>query len=291
MRLTTKIITGFIGSVFLLSILFIIGFSFTDRKFNKAGVLFTVVDIPQEKKSGIQLEHHRVIVFESELPEADYPVYTFGSEKCGLFLSPVTPAGVVSELFFPEGMSACISTQMNCDTLIVKIKFDEIRKKYQETDEKEKDFSNTPTARTGIVFTGFNLYLQTSQVNIVNQLNNLPVYINNIKTDSILVYSTSDIVIDSCKANVVTPDLRKNYEKLTITNSAFKTLHLDLDRIHNWNIRDCEIETSNYTGSGQKNIRLDKHERGTINWRPKNENAELNLKFKGDSTQIHFRIQ
>jgi hypothetical protein len=291
MRLTTKIITGFIGSVFLLSLLFIIGFSFTDRKFNNAGVVFTNLNIPQENKSGIQLEHHRVIVFESEEPDAEYPVYTLGSETCGLFLSPPTPAGVVSELFFPEGMSACIFTQMNCDTLIVKLKFDEIRKKYQETDEKEKDFNNTPTARIGIVFTGFNLYLQTSQVNIVNQLNNLPVYINSIKTDSIIVYSESDITIDSCKANVVTPDLRENYKKLTITNSAFKKLHLDLDRIHNWNIHNCEIETSNYTGSGQKNIRLDKNEHGTINWRPKNDNAELNLKFKGDSTQIHFQIQ
>ncbi|MDR2917166.1 MAG: hypothetical protein LBV74_20420 [Tannerella sp.] len=277
MKLTTKIILGIILSTFAISFLFIISFSFTDRKdFKRA--YDTVIQIPQDNITGIELESYRIIVLDTERTDTtnDHS-YGFDSENCGLFLNPAT-TDKENELFIPEALHDFISTKINNDTLTIGIKIDNLRKKYIKEEVNNHTF-----------FGGINLNLHTSNANVINKINAMQTSIRNIETDSIKVYAWGDIRIDSCKATVIDPVLKENYRRLTIKNSHSKTINLDLDRIKNWNIEHCEIEEENLTGSKKHSIVQQQNESGKINWLPKNKNAELNIKIQGDTTQIIFQ--
>ena len=119
-------------------------------------------------------------------------------------------------------------------------------------------------------------------MNIINNVSRYQIKVKNIETDSIIIVSNGGVLIDDCKANYIDP----GFGRLTIKNSIAKTINLDLNRVRNWNIEDSEIETRNYTGSGRHNVTLHRNETGTINWLPKNEKAELNIKVPGNPTQI-----
>ena len=287
MRLTTKIITGIILSIFILSILHIIAYSFTDRKNFKWSFPGHSIKLPQTDKTGMNIESYKVIVLESE--ESIY-YYWFANEE-GLFIQPALTNDEENKFFIPEALNDFISTQTNNDTLIIKINFDEVMEKYSTIDEalKKRQISGIQYA---ISVSGFNLYLHASNVNVINKLNDIQTRISNIKAESIKIYSTGDVVIDSCKVNVIEPVLEPSYRKLTIENSIVKVLNLDLDRMGTWNINNCNIETSNFTGSGRNNdITLSQPEKfGRINWLPKNKDAELNIILKGDTAQISFQI-
>ena len=290
MRLTTKIITGFFLSIFILSLLHIIGYSFSDRKLNTSFPDYSI-KIPQTNPRGIDIASYRVFVFES-LQTDFHEQYRLAIAKEGssLFIQPATTENDDNKLLIPDALYDFLSTQAQNDTLTVKINLDEICEKYGTIDTIDEAVLKLKKGiKIGIPISGLNLYLHTSNanINIINYLSNIQTRINKMEMDSIIIYSsTGDITIDSCKVKVIEPS---NNRKLTVTNSTAQIINLDLDHLNNWNIKDCDIEMRNYTGSGQKNIRIDGNERGKINWRPKDENAELNIKLKVDSAQIVFQ--
>ena len=286
MRLTTKIITSIILSIFILSLLHIIAYSFTDRKNFKWPFTGHSIKLPQTDRTGMNIKPYKVIVLESE--ESIYSYY-FANENEGLFIQPAPTSDEENKLFIPEVLNDFITTKTNNDTLTVKINFDELMEKYGTIDEALKKCQISDT-RYGISVSGFNLYLHTSNVNVINTLNDLQTRISNIKAESIKIYSTGDVVIDSCKVNMIEPVLEPSYRKLTIENSSIKMLNLDLDRMGTWNISNCNIETSNFTGSRRyNNITLSQPEMfGRINWLPKNKDAELHITLKGDPAQIRL---
>ncbi|MDR0575780.1 MAG: hypothetical protein LBG96_17465 [Tannerella sp.] len=279
MKLTTKIISGIILSAFALSLLFIIGFSFTDRKYFKRAYNNTITRIPQDNMMGIEVEPYRVIVLDTERPDTENnDAYGFGYDECGLFINPAATPDKENKLFIPEALHGFISAKTNDDTLTIRIKIDELRKKYKKEDADNYTF-----------FAGINLHLYTSNTNVINKITSVQTKISNIETDTIRVNAWGDIHIDSCKAIVINPVLEENYRKLTVKNSYARTIHLDLDRINNWNIENCKIKEENLTGSNRHSITKHRNESGTINWYPKNKDAELNIKVQGDVTQIIFQ--
>ena len=283
MRLTTKIILSVVGSIFILSLLFIIGFSFSERR-HYTGFHRNIneISIPQDNQIGINLDPHRVIVIEEDFTGVRFEdenrpnsirtnMYIGGSN---LIINQIMKE-MENKLYIPEALNGCIATKMNDDTLTIQIKYYELRKKYDNTDSIES-----------ILFSGVNLCLQISNVNIINKMSGSSLKVSNIETDSVVIDSRGNVLIESCKANFINPV----FGKLTVKNSVVKTMLLDLDRRSStWNLEGCEIENQNLTGSGRHNITLHRNETGTINWHPKNKDAELNIKVSGDTTQIVYK--
>ena len=278
MKLTTKIIFGIILSIFAISLLFIIGFSFSNRKNYKNIYHSNVTFIPQDSLIGISVEPARVILLEMERTGSQTENdYGFVSDNNSLNLSSMTE-GAEKKLFIPEALYGFVVAKTHNDTLAIQIKIDELRKKYDKEGRKKY-----------MSFSGINLDIQTSNVNVINKLNNFSTKISNIETDSIKIVSSGDILIESCQSIVIEPVMDNSHRKLNIRNSVAKEIHFDLDGLRNWNLEGCNIEIQNFTGSGRHNITLDRNKAGKINWYPKNENAELNIKVQGDTAQIVFQ--
>ena len=282
MRPTSKIILGIFLSIFITSVLFIIGFSFSERRnYNNHSSYFK--SIPQDNPIGINVESFRVIVLEEDRTgvvieeEKNGIIHTYVSysESNGLTLNPIT-FGEENKLFFPEALNGFLAAKTNNDTLTIQIKVNELRKIYGGG----KDYMS---------FSGINFALYTSNVNVVNRVNGFPVRVNNIETDSIKIFSCGDILIESCKAIVIDPVMDQNFRKLIVKNSVAQTIHLDLDRLGNWKLEGCDIGVENLTGSGRHHIIQHRNEKIKINWYPKNKDAELNISVPGDTTQIVFQ--
>ena len=280
MRLTTKIILGIILSILIVSLLFIIGFSFSERG-NYDNPYSHEISIPQDNPVGINVEPYRVIVLEEdkagivleEKVNGIMHIFLSYSKNNSLTLNSIT-SGEENKLFIPEALYDLIAAKTDNDTLTIQIKTDELRKKYGKDGKKYMSLS------------GINFCLYTSNVDVINHLNNFSTQVSNIETDSIKIVSNGNILIESCKSVVIEPVSHKSNSTLTVQNSVAKTIHLDLDIIRNWYIEECNIEVQNITGSGKHNIRQYRKETGKINWYPKNENAELNITIPGDTMQI-----
>ena len=279
MRLTTKIIIGIILSIFILSILTIIGFSFSDRKNYNTSHNRSMI-IPQKNKIALTNEPFKVIVIETEEPDSENTYYYFFSNKeNGLFINPATTVDDENKLFAPESFTGCISAHTNNDTLILKIKLDELRRKYGIIDEK--DVKIRPHSRFYVTVTGLNLYWNMSNVDVINKLNGLQTRISNLETDSIKINSLGDVTIDYCKASVIEPVTK---QQLTISNCTAQVLNFDLDRLNNWKTESCNIKVTNFTGSKNANLKYDNSVRGTLNWIPKNKDGEVTLTIKGETS-------
>ncbi|MDR2385079.1 MAG: hypothetical protein LBD80_05380, partial [Tannerella sp.] len=118
MKLTTKIVTGIILSIFILSLAFITGFSFTDRK-NYRRTNVSVINIPRDSKTGIDTEPYRTIVLERDKYEQERIYHYIAEENCGLFLNPVTAEAEKNKLFIPDALLDFISVKTCNDTLTV----------------------------------------------------------------------------------------------------------------------------------------------------------------------------
>jgi len=289
MRLTTKIITGIILSIFLLSLLHIIGYSFSERRYFKSSYPINSITIPQENKTELLIEPYRVFVFEAEQSETEGRFFCYFTDADnGLFIHQTTTSEDNNKLFFPEDLNGFISTKTNGDTLFLKIDLEKVREQYDLIDEVNKKFK--PTTRYGVPVTGVNLDLRSSKVNVINKLYRLPTRISNLETDSIQIYASGEINIDFCKANFIDPNSSR---KITVSNSVVKAINIDLDIVNSWNIEpNCDVDTIFYTGSKRSNnMLLHSDSRGKIVWQPKNKEAELNIKIKGNTAQINFETQ
>ena len=281
MRLTTKIIIGIILSIFLLTLLHIIVYSFTDRRnYKRTSPERESIKIPEAGRAGIPIEPGRVVVL--ELDQSSEYNYYLRNEDNGLFIQPAAASGDENTLFIPESLKDCVSHQTNNDTLIVKLNMDKVREKYAAQAE-------TPTKKVagGSVHfqyvSGVNMYMHVSNVHVINKMHDTQVFIKNMTTDSILIQSFGKIRLESCKANVIEP----YSSQITLTNCVAKSLTLDLDRLNEWKIDNCDIEKRIYTGSRRNHrITTDANDVAAITWLPKNKDAELSLIFKGEAVQI-----
>jgi hypothetical protein len=263
MRRTTKITVGIILSIFALSLTFIIGFSFTDRKNNRH--LVSIANIPQEDRTGINTEPYRTVVLEREYSEHRVSA----GENCGLFLNPVTTDDEGNRLFVPAALHDFISVETRGDTLAVRLKVDALFEKYREDGKHH------------ILFSGINLYLHTSHVDVINKTRDIPTNIRNVMTDTVKVRSDGDIRIDSCDVRIIEP-LKAQFFK--INGCRIGTLNIDLDLVQNWKVEKSKVGTENFTGSRRHDIILTDNEAKNINWLPKNKDSKLVITLPGDTT-------
>ena len=270
MRLTTKIILGIILSVFIISLTFIIGFSFTDRKNQKQS---NVIDLPQGNLIGIELASFKTILIDEIQLESNG--YNYGlSDKCNIIFDSVPANPNPEMLFIPGVLKEFIAVYTSDDTLMIKLNVPDLGEKFR-----------TDAYRFQVI-SGINLHFNISKFDIVNKAQLLSIVMKNIETDSMKVASNSNIFIDSCKVLCIEPQFLNNYRSLKISNCDVKRINLDLDNMWNCNIESCNIEEEYITGSRTHSITQNKNEASTINWNPKEKDAELNIKIQGEPAKI-----
>ena len=272
MRLTTKIILGIILSVFIISLTFIIGFSFTDRK-NQKHSYSNVIDLPQGNMIGIELAAFKTILIDEIQLESNGYNYRL-SNKCNIIFDSIPADSNPEMLFIPGVLKEYIAVYTSDDTLTIKLNVPDLGEKFRTEAYRFQAIS------------GVNLHFNISKLDIVSKAQSLSVNIKNIETDSIKVVSNGNIFIDSCKVLCIEPQLLNNYRNLKVSNCDVKRMNLDLDNIRNWNIENCNIEEEYMTGSKTHSITQNKNEASTINWNPKKKDAELNIKIQGEPAKI-----
>ena len=273
MRPTSKIVIGIILLIFSVSLAFIIGFSFTNRKNYSRHSNSNNIELPQDNMTSIELGSFKTIVID-EIPykpeKSNFGIGTSGSVN----FNSTPEKGKPDMLFIPESLKDFIVINTSDDTLKINLNMHELGHIHKFNDYDYCKIS------------GINMLFSVSKIDVINKLFNLSVNIENIETDSIRISSNGSVFIDSCKAQFIEPFLKARYQSLSITNCDVKRINLDCDHVRNWNIENSKIEEEHITGSGNHNITLHHNESGRIKWVPKNDKAELNIKIQGDTTEI-----
>ena len=269
MRLTTKIVLGVIGSIFLLSFGVIIFIS----SLREGSSYFSEQKISQENMITVYIEPYKTILIDEEIKGRNlYPIGT-------VHFQPVNNESENSKLFLPEDLLQFTNIISSNDTLIILLKSDELYKKYITAEEKP----NRHCALGGV-----NYFFHSNQIDIINNISGINVDIRNIKIDKININTYSEIFIDSCQANVIDYGNIKA-RKFNLKNSQIKELYIDLDNIgYSWQVENCEIEVENLTGSGKHNIKLNESRVKIMNWIPENKEAQLTVTLLGDTAKIVF---
>ncbi len=278
MRLSTKIVLGIILSLLLLSLGFIIGFSFTDRVNYKWDSNDHIKNIPQENMTLVEVNPYRTVLLEMKEGNNEYNVYPQGS----LYVGPVTETEKHNHLYMPEELLEYTEIVSQNDTLIIRVKMKNLNDKYYTNEDNRK----------GRIFTqisGFNFYIYTTDVDAINNgLSRINIDVKEIENNSIKIHSVCDIFIHKCKTKVIEPS--GNGHICKITESKTQELNIDLDNIStNWIVENCEIDVENLTGSQKSNVQLSKNEAKVMNWIPKTKEAGLNVTLYGDTTKVVFQ--
>ena len=261
MRLSTKITLGIMGGVFLISLLFIIGFSFTDRK--NSVRQDRQVTISQDNLVPIEIGEFKTVSIDYLSEKSGHDIYIDGC----LFVKPTATESNKQELLVSEEVRKYINTLTTNDTLFIRFDWKQMN----------KDLANANGSSSFRVVHDVNYYLNTSVVDIISNTDMVKINIQDIKTDHIKVCTTEEILINSCEAVSVTPS-GNNFK---IQNSTIHTLNLDLDKVRGWNVENCSIQEENLTGSGNHRNTISKSETKVMNWIPKDKDARLNLEIVG----------
>ena len=271
MKLTTKIIFGIILSIFVISLIIIIGFSFTDRKKSS----YSNIELPQDKITGVELTAFNTIVIDEISYESKGHKY-YSIENSIVNIDRLPEKDNSDSLFLPESLKDYAIIKTSADTLKIILDINGLKDKYSDTK------SNT--------ISGINMRFCISKIDIINNLQDLSIIIKNIETDSINVCSQGKVFIDSCKMQFICP-LIENYFRggFYITNCDIKTVNLDLDILQDWNIEKCNIEEQNITGSRIHYMTHLCNEPTNINWIPKTNEAELYIRIPGDTIQVSIQ--
>ena len=267
MKLTTKIILGFLLTVFITSLVLIIGFSFSDRTKFERNFISDRISIPQEK-TGIELPSFKTIVIEKTTDTKKL----FPNDDCYIKFESAKEEHSANILFIPEAMKDFVSVHSSDDTLKVKLDMDALIAKFDNSDYPYSAIS------------GVNMHFYTSKTDIIQKIEWIPVIISNIETDSIKIRSRGTVNIVDCKAIVIDPLF--DDRRLIIKNTEAKRVYIDMDHIPNWNFENCNIEEEYITGSKRYNMTYHKNEAKIIYWVPKEKDATLNIKIEGEPAKI-----
>ena len=276
MKLTTKIIIGIILSIFIIPILLIISFSFTDRvnsrKFN------SLPDISQETMQKKEVTPYKVISLDVE-PMKYF--YLTGS----LQIRPAKSEDERNKILLPQDLSDIFSFHTSGDTLIINMDANEsfYQKYYGDEKRNERILRQLP---------GFNLTAYTTQsVDVVSNSGGIQIDIRDIDTDHIKVNTRSDIRMENCKSNTVEPLVVDAYNKsVHFKDCKINELNIDLDFMNNWSIGNCDTKVENLTGSRDyTEAHFRKTDANEVNWYPKNEKARLNLNLYDGAVKVVYQ--
>lgn len=226
MRLTTKIITGIILATFIILLIVIIAFSFSDRKnYHKSPFNYELIAASQDSKIEMNVEPYKVVVLDKDVAGQNEHTYWF-RDDCLVSFNPVTTENESNKLLIPEEFADFITANTLNDTLTIKVKLDDLGQKYETT------------GKEGIAISGIRLNLHTSTVDVINKLDGgFLTEIRNIKTDDIKVKAESDVSLFGCEANKVTILKAKS---INLENSKLKELNFDYSK--SWKVENCKIK-------------------------------------------------
>lgn len=273
MRLTTKIVLGIIVGMFLISLLFIIGFSFSDRRHfsyshptNRTEVEQKMIDFP--------IEDFNTIVLKNSETEPPYQIYFAGE----LSISANHEIDEEQGLSIPQEIKEFFTVTHSNDTMTIAFDREKACLHF-----KPKEVNSNYTEVVGI-----NINLISSKVDVINELENFNLVVKGISTDHIKLLSRGRILVEDCTAMTVSP-IQHSHNEFRIKNSTVENLNIDLDHISDWYVDDCEIKCGNITGGGYHGCDISKRFAHEVNWYPKNKDAHLEPKLQGDSLKIVFQ--
>jgi len=267
MKLTTKITLGIILGCFALSLLFIIGFSFSDLKEVSPKERNNLV-IPDDRGTVERAcGQFKEVVFEADKDGVKHSIESFNR------LTIVADEQGTGALTMPAPISDFVVTETVGETLHIRLKTAEMVKRLGHPEIK--------TAR----ISGIDIRLKVQNLHIVNKLYNVSMLINGITTDTIVVYSSADVVFNNCKADVFEQSEARN---LKVHNCALGVWNIDLDRVSSWSVSDSSIGEENLYGSGKHHVSQHKSEAKTVRWFPKSEDAGLTVQLYGDTAVVRF---
>jgi hypothetical protein len=277
MKLTTKIVTGIIISIFLLSIGVIIGISFIDiEKYRQSYTGVSLPRISQENIITVEVEPYQTIMVDKELMNDKRDFNPFGT----ILIKPINE-GEKNKLFLPEELLRFTDITSSNDTLIIRLKMDELY---------EQHYPNKET-KSGILYAldGANFFIHSNTVDVICNMYGIELDIRNMETDRIKINTYDDVTIDSCHTNLIKPTMSKG-GRFLLKNSQVKELNIDLDQIgYGWQIENCDIEVENLTGSGKHRTDLAMSEAKSMNWLPKSKDAQLTVTLHGDTAKVIFQ--
>lgn len=278
MRLTTKIILGIILFVFVASIAFIVGFSFTDRgKYKDETKFFSVnqhssmmLNLPSY--SAICVDYDTCTFDEKSLPSN---VFAFGD----ITILPARSDDQSHLLFFPKEMKNFINTKVENDTLFI------IIDKFQLAKTIE---SKGKIGKPGAILDDVNFTIYVKNPNIENRIFSINTNIQKINSKFIKASGNGAVYISSC----ISEKMEILQNNITLSNCKIKQLNFALNkhRESELKIRNCQIDEENI--SSENTCSVQKSQLGNpkvLNWYPKNKKAKLNIELSGDSTQIVFK--
>ena len=272
MRLSTKIITGIILSIFLLTTSAIIGLSFIDTEKYERQIRTSDATVSQENIITLSVEPFQAIkISYAAKNQREHEIYPFGA----MHLQPVMNEEDKNKLSLPEELLRFVDIASSNDTLIIRINMDKIHEQYRPS-VMERPMS------------GVNFFINTSMVDVINNAENIKIDIQNMTTEAIHLQTNGSVYIANCQADIITPRMERS-GRFQLKDSQVRELNIDLDQMgRSWQIDNCDIEVENLTGSNRHNVNLPKSEAKIMNWLPKNADARLNITLRGDSAQVIF---
>ncbi|MDL2243823.1 hypothetical protein LJB84_03180 [Bacteroidales bacterium OttesenSCG-928-J19] len=273
MRLTTKIVFGIIGGVFALSLLFIIGFSFSERRYFRTG--HDEITIPQEQKITLETGSFKTLILNESESKTNIHFWLQGELR---FLPLTDSLGGMPQLEMPEALSKCLDRRLSGDTLYLTINAQGLG----DWENREK----SQVSYQGIK--GINLTVYTSSVDVRNRISGISTRVEGIDTDEIKVRSASDIALKNCTAITVVPRHQDN-KRLTLLDCRIDTLDLDLKETGARIVNRNDIAVEILRGDREHRVYRYLTEAKEVLWIPKSDKAKLEMVFDADTARVVFQ--
>lgn len=271
MRRTTIILLSIFSSLLLLSVIFIF-FQSTLKPSDYDRIL-------QESNLSGQIDSISMPSYKI-LKIIDKSDLQYNHIDGKLYIKTLKPGTQKEYLYLSKEFSNLVNKRMSGDTLIIQLNYTE---KDLEAISKKGKF-------TSVVKPSFYLYADsTSKLFIRNEVNQLEMSLKGINTSEVVLYSCSEATIDSCKISKLS--ISGNYPRIMLKNSHINIFNLDLDNLNNWDVKNCQINEENLTGSSRHNIYLPKSECKKMNWKGKTKDAVLNVNLDSDKATISFNSE
>jgi hypothetical protein len=270
MRLTSKIVLGIILFVFIGAIVFIVGLSFVNIE---------KVDnfrISQKNVVGVEVPPYKAIVIYQKIHDnITAAIRTDGVVS----FKPLTESTQRNKLYMPTELRKYLDIKLQNDTLVIQLDMQKLEKQFTD----RKNFNSFGVVE-GIDFT-----IYTDGVDVTNTAYGLAIRMDDLNVESLKVNSAAKVNIVSCNAQSLQFSSDAGGGQLILENSRIQRLNLNLDKIADWQVKDCQIEEENLFGSKTHFVKIPKSETKVLNWHPKNKNARLNIELLEDSARLEFK--
>lgn len=261
MKTTTKILFFVIGGIFLLTIVY----------FSVLPVLFKQLKEP--------VLDGRVV--ERNVPDCPFlkieePAYQI-SENVAQFSEVLLKITTSSDslqwgkLVLPVELDSCVITEQKGDTLVVR-------------------FSNLKKLEKGqkiYLLKEMVLQYYAKSLRAVENTSIARLHFEGFRSGTALQIAAKEEVrfSDSCSLTVLQVE---GAGSLGMENCQMDTLNLNLDRIGNWRVRNCEIQVENLKAGGRPNVYVPVSEAAEINWHPQGDGARLSITLSNTPAQIRY---